>query len=222
MKAVITGDVVGSSRLSRPVRITLADRLQSTFEELSERYPGALPRRIDVFRGDSWQAFVDRPEKLLAIAIHAYCGLFAVHGIRTRMAMAIGTVDFLDDEDLGASDGEAFRKSGNLLGEMGERATFSLKVPSAAGPVYHVAGDQMTDLANLLGESWTKGQAMAIYMTMQYPDASQRELAARWKPAPIRQPAVSQFLAAARWDLIESMLKRYERVIPFTVRTESP
>src|SRR5580693_7703518 len=99
IQAVLTGDVIGSSGLSLGDRQDLPALLKRAGRNLRKAFPKAVPLNPDVFRGDSWQLIVSDP----ALSVRA--GLFfracviasspSGWRIDTRMAIAVGTIDFV-------------------------------------------------------------------------------------------------------------------------------
>jgi hypothetical protein len=198
----------------------LENHLSDAFSAIRSRYNASLPFPIAIFSGDSWQVYVEDAERAIEIGVHLFCSLAATHEIRSRMAIAVNTVDFLNEENLSASDGEAFRQSGLALREMTKDASFAISLPDGIAPIFSHALDEVIDVCNHLVRNWTQGQAQAVSLRLLYPDASQKELAQKWKPRPIKQPAVSQFLSASHWDLLEGTLRRSREVIDLMVTSK--
>lgn len=220
LQAVITGDVVRSRTLPSEARMRLEDHISGAFSALRSRYDASLPYPVAIFSGDSWQAYVQKPGEAIRIGVHLYCSLVSTHQLRSRMAIAVNTVDFLNEENLSASDGEAFRQSGLALREMAKDARFAISLPGGIAPIFEHALDEVIDVCNHLARDWTQGQAQAVSLRLLYPEASQKELAEKWTPHPIKQPAVSQFLSAAHWDLLEATLERSTKVIDLMVTSQ--
>src|SRR4030067_3700189 len=89
--AVLTGDIVGSTKLPSTSRQTLQQVLYKASEKISHYFRNDVPYNMDVFRGDSWQFIVIDPSKSLRI------GLFlrslireGVDGMRVDTRISIG------------------------------------------------------------------------------------------------------------------------------------
>ncbi len=67
--AVLTGDVIGSTREKKGEAGDLLPSLRQAAEAVSATLPDAGVSRIDVFRGDSWQILVRQPEAALQAAL---------------------------------------------------------------------------------------------------------------------------------------------------------
>ncbi len=68
--AVITGDIVASSRLEGEERKALLRLLKAIFAEVKRRERG-LVREFDIFWGDSFQRMVEDPRLALNISLHS-------------------------------------------------------------------------------------------------------------------------------------------------------
>jgi len=90
-------------------------------EALRKTFQGSIPLEADVFRGDSWQLLISDSALSLRIGLFLRAYLRAAMGagkFDTRMAIAIGTVDFVPDDRVSRGDGHAYRDSGNALEQM--------------------------------------------------------------------------------------------------------
>jgi len=124
--AVITGDIIGSGK-SRQTGQWLT-RLKESF-----RIAGA--KRSEVFRGDSFQLELRKPERALEAALIIRTSLKAMtafyqRGMDVRVAVGIGQQEF-KAKKVSESNGEAYRFSGRLLdklksagGKMGVRTAW--------------------------------------------------------------------------------------------------
>jgi hypothetical protein len=56
--AVIAGDIIGSSKLEKPLREKLLLTMKQGSEALHTAFPNAIPLPIDIYAGDSWQLLV--------------------------------------------------------------------------------------------------------------------------------------------------------------------
>lgn len=119
--AVITGDFTGFSKLARPVRMKAPGIVRDAGRSLIRAFGPVMPADIDVFRGDGWQALLHDPALALRAAL--FFRAFIVSridrsGVDTRMAIGIGTVDYVPPGNVAAGDGDAYRASGSLLESM--------------------------------------------------------------------------------------------------------
>lgn len=96
--SVITGDIVKSSKLSLDKHKLLIKVMRSCSKEIYKVFPGVLKYEPELFRGDSWQALIQKPELALSVALFYRAYLKAkmqLDSIDARMAISIGTVDFI-------------------------------------------------------------------------------------------------------------------------------
>lgn len=122
MKGIIAGDIIHSTAIPTGFRNQLLSAIESIIDELQV----LTPCKYEIFRGDSFQIMVERPEMTMYIAVLVRAGLKS----RTpkeckrlwdaRLAAGIGDVTYEADK-LVVSDGEAFHLSGREFDELGKR-----------------------------------------------------------------------------------------------------
>lgn len=215
LHAVLTGDVIGSSRLPESERARLVDELHETFEYV--RGVGSLESTLafEVFRGDSWQLYVSEPSEGLHVALAFRAQFRALTNNDTRLSLAVGAVSSLDLERVSRSDGPAFTASGRGLDGLKHRTMgcSSPIVPDAS--TRQRLFDAIASATGAFATEWTRAQARAVALTLALsPDsgrfANQGQVAAAWTPKPIRQQTVSEHLLKAHWDEISEFLEAYE------------
>jgi len=196
--AVITGDVVGSSKLDPVSREQLYDLMQRGASSMREWLGAAMPLDLDVYSGDSWQVLLSEPAKALAAALY-FRAFLRAHDDRldTRAAVGIGTLDFVPGDRVSEGDGEAFRLSGRLLtgAPDGRRMWF---VSASQGDRWR--WDTAFDLIDsIITQHWTQKQATAVSGAVRSWKLS--EIAKLWKPE-IAESTVHGHLSAACWPAI--------------------
>lgn len=67
--AVVTGDIVGSSKLKAIQRNHLLSALKSSFEAIENILPGEIFAPFEIHRGDSFQGVLSKPEVALRVII---------------------------------------------------------------------------------------------------------------------------------------------------------
>jgi hypothetical protein len=163
--AVLTGDIVKSTTLTRNQRNALFAALRSGAAAV-----GALqdePPRFERFGGDSWQMlatprFALRASLLMRAHIRQESKAF-----ETRISVGIGAVEPLAPEGLGASDGPAFQASGRGLKALKGGQYFSINTPEL--PIYI--------LADQISKGWTQAQARVLCKSLTRPHPTQDSLA---------------------------------------------
>lgn len=208
--AVITGDVVKSSALPAVERRELAALLRSSYSELQEIYPVALPLPLSVFRGDSWQMLVTVPEQSLSVGL-SFRSLFLFKTgkartekkeLDTRIAIGIGGIDFVPDDGVHEGDGPAFRRSGKALEALGAPTRMGFSFPDSGN---ERALSLIVELLDALVMGWTPPQALAVVGGLQ--GLTQEEIGKGWPDKRITQQAVQSHLTAARWGTVESAVE---------------
>jgi len=209
--AVLTGDLVGYSRYKPKDRKEVLLHLKEAFKKLT---PDITSSKFWVFRGDSFQGILSRPEEALKAALIIRSFLVSRYKgkksrLDTRIAIGIGTVDYLPRK-VGEGDGEAFRNSGmELDGMKKSEKNLIVKTP------WKELNDELSTECALLDaviERWTKEQAEAIMY--QIMGLTQEEIARILK---ISQPAVFHRLRTCGSRAVQEFLKRYKDTIKYNV-----
>jgi predicted DNA-binding protein (UPF0251 family) len=210
--AVLTGDIVGSKKIIGSQRDNLLDALKLSFSVVEDIFPNVIHAPFEIHRGDSFQGTLSSPELALRVAVVIRAGL-RVHfkaktgpnGIDARIAMGIGTIDFLPTGRVSEGDGDAFRRSGPLLDMMKKKRRLMVQTP------WQDIDEELSvecALVDTLINRWSAEQAVAV--VAQIKGLTQEEAAGK---IGISQPAVRQRLKAAGWWALEQMLDRYECLI---------
>lgn len=212
--AVLTGDVVASSELAPDRRARLPELLRGAGEDLMRRLPAAIPFPVDVFRGDSWQLVVLQPEEALraALSLRALLHIqLEEESLDTRIAIGIGSVDFIPAERVSSGDGQAFRLSGGALERIARSRRMTVALPD---DVYSEAAAALNAICGLIDElvkRWTAKQARAVAGAMR--GLTQQAIGAEWSPSPVSQQAIAQHLDGAGWGAIDEAIGYFERVV---------
>lgn len=237
--AVLTGDLIGSSRFRIQQREEVISNLKDSFKKIS---PDIIASPFMVFRGDSFQGVLARPEEALKATLIIRASLLSrFKGKRTRLdariAIGIGTIDYLPGDQVGEGDGEAFKNSGPELDKM-KKGEQNIIVSS---PWAGINEELRTECALLdaLIQRWTKEQAEAILFQIQEPELillnkeghetahkdlqpskqTQEEIA---KILKISQSALSQRLKTGGSWAVQVFLEHFKIIIQDKVRKNSP
>lgn len=158
IKSVITGDLVNSTDIAPEWRQSVMDALYATVTN----FLAFTPVRIEIYRGDSFQILVDKPEYALAIAVALRAKLHASTPEKqdvwdARLSVGIGDVAF-ESDSIVTSDGEAFRLSGRALDSIGKKRL----IVSSPWAEFNNAMELVTRFADEIITSWTVKQAMVV------------------------------------------------------------
>ena len=210
--AVVTGDIVGSSKLKTSQRSRLLSVLKSSFNTIKDILPDGIRAPFEIHRGDSFQGVLSRPERALQVAIAIRAGLR--HGFETkqrryaldaRIAVGVGSIDFLPAGRGYEGDGEAFRRSGPILDKMKGDQRLLIRTPWQA---VDAELDIECALLDTLINRWSGEQAQAILGQIR---GLTQEMAA--EEFGVSQPAVRQRLKSAGGWAIEELCHRHEQLI---------
>lgn len=209
--AVLTGDVVGSSKLTPADLKTLMQKLRAGADRFAKAFPDSVCGKLDVFSGDGWQLLMPDWIRSLraALFLRAIVKSDAKTKSDTRIAIAWGAVDqdTLNPERISESTGEAFTLSGLALKQMRKHSRLILDDgrPSAEGRFLRVS----VGLVDELAVHWRPRQAQTLALALL--NHSQEEIAAEIGKS---QPTVNQALQAAGWrgieDLLDEIKYRYQ------------
>ncbi len=216
--AVISGDIVDSRRFSDrgpALRDAIADAYRQCAEAFDEAL-GGMPR-VDIFAGDSWQMMTCSPVPALRVGLCMRALLKSredLPKVDTRISIGIGSVDFVDQDSLSQSQGEAFMLSGEALDRLREESVrMAVAVPNA---LRGNGDEQLLDLQETLDmmlvlidaicKDWTARQSAIVSRALM--GRTQVRIA---EEMAISQPAVSQMLDAAKWSAVDNALDWWQR-----------
>ena len=222
--AVITGDVVGSSRLDEAARRELFDVMRLVGKELAEWLGDkTMPLPVDIFAGDSWQLLLSDPARAMDAAVFYRAGLIAEMGkkkarqkVDTRMVIAVGDIDFVPGNRVSEGEGWAFRESGRALAEKNSPHLMRLQMQSASG--YSGWDSTVILLDTLLRRRLTAPRARALKEALK--GHSSEEIAQGWNP-PISRSAVTKHLRSVDWEQIKEVLEHFRIFNGSSQRPES-
>lgn len=202
--SVITGDIVKSSRLSIEQHKKLVKVIRSCSKEIQKVFPGSLKYEPELFRGDSWQLLIKKPEEALSIALFYRAYLKAnmnISKIDARMAISVGTVDYVESS---FGVGDAYKNSGKALDKKGKR---KLKFVSDFIPNSHII-DLIIYNIDFISTRWTSNQSKIILLALQ--DFDQNAIANKLH---ITQQAVSKQIDAAGWMIVSDNIAYFKSIV---------
>jgi len=204
--AVITGDVVDSTKLNAAQREALYQVLREGSQVVKSWLGDAMPLPVDIFAGDRWQVLLESPGQALAAGLlfRAFLRSVSPKQRDTRFVVAIGRVDFVPGEQVSEGDGEAFRLSGQSLDQLKKRRMgFVTNDPGITD-----RWDLAFELIDAIAIKWSEKQALAIRGAIQ--EWTQEDIGNLWDP-PIEQATVNRHLKAAGWSAIERAILSFRQ-----------
>ena len=201
VRAVLTGDIVNSTRLKKV-----------TEKKLLKILTAALAKyQFEFYRGDSFQVYVKNPVEALQTALLCRTAAISVSKNETinlsdvRISIGIGTVT-MQVKTLGTAKGEAFILSGRAFDEMTGKDT--RLVIATANSLANAGLQIIADYLNAVLKVMTGKQAEVIFELLQ--GKTQQEVAKLLKKS---KSTVHQHVTAGRWSEIEKLLRQYENII---------
>lgn len=222
--AVLTGDLIKSQSLNTKEHRQIIEY----FKELPTRFPlekGSVSN-MDVFRGDSWQLYIEDFSQAIRLAVYLRAGLKAHplrHLIDTRVGIGYGTVDSLE-ERVSESLGSAFLVSGRVLEEMcGTNGLCNMALdvtedfPSPALSHLQALRSTYLPFLNHHVTHLTFIESQAVYAALL--SKTQAETAEMFSDAenPVTQQSINKALKRAKWkELIEPTLIHQEKLLNYS------
>ncbi len=205
--AVLTGDLVDSSKLSPEHRQRMLEILKEAFAAVDELLE---PAGFEIYRGDSFQGLVKDPSRALEASLVIRSTLRmdqpddAPVNWDARTAIGIGTLENLP-ERVSEGTGEAYRRSGPLLDDMKGDRRLRLATP------WEEIDEELNTQAALLDAviaKWSPGQAEVVCALLG--GRSRKEIG---RNLGISQAAVHYRVKGAGWTAVERFLERYRAVL---------
>lgn len=204
--AIITGDIVDSTKMAAEERKSMLLMLQSLPELLST----FTKIDLEIFRGDSFQIRVwdpiDSLKVAFAIRAHIRSFKFAEHNRQwdARMAIGVGTVEF-ENGTIATSDGEAYRSSGRGLDSIG-KYRLTIETPwKEVNKELRVS----TAFADDIISGWTQSQSRVMFQSLTT-SLTHAEIGSILG---ITRQMVDKALRAGKEDLMNLYINRFEELI---------
>lgn len=205
MKAIITGDIVNSTKIEEANRYVLVDELDNIIQELQK----LSPLKCEMYRGDSFQVMVDDVKCCLEIAVLIRLGLKKTNLLKNgkldaRMAIGVGDVSY-EHEQVILSDGEAFRLSGRTFEKLNKRRLLiATNIDDVDEPL-----NVMLAFIDDLVMNLSYAQSKYLYDSLLY-NMSQMELANVYNTS---QPNVAKHLKSAKENLFRLFFEFAEKTL---------
>ncbi len=210
--AVLSGDLVKSSKMSASQSKGAMDHLRKAADELGKIHPESIVGRLDSFRHDSWQLLLGKPELAIRAAVYLRAALKLQSDTKvkydTRVSIGIGTVESISKRRISDSRGEAFTRSGKGLDAMKDQGL-------AFAPTSEQSNDELSvawgvvPLLDCVVTDWTSTESRAVYGALK--GWTQEETAAQWpvddeRAKPPTRQAVAKALVRAHWSTVDKVL----------------
>lgn len=201
LQAVLTGDIVNSTKLTAAREAKLSNILVDLFSG----------HKFEFFRGDSFQAYLKKPGEALRLVLlcrTAARSLYKEDKIvlaDIRISIGIGSV-ITPVRALKTAKGEAFFLSGRQFDGI---AKTNERLVMATGNTLANEGLQViSDYINAIFETMTGKQAEAIFQMLK--GEKQQAIAKKLKKT---KSTIHQRVVSGRWPEIEKLLQQYENII---------
>lgn len=216
--AVLTGDLIQSSRFTAFQREKIWNSIRSDSKKMTELFKSLEIIGPEIYRGDSWQILLSEPYLALRTAFYLRAGLKVHHQTDTRISIGIGTIEHLPKEGLAQAHGKAFRFSGTGLDMLDkekmvcwliEPMTRNQFQPTSETGILNAYINTALFFASQLADAWSQTEAWAIYKTLE--GKTQREITSDWiSKAQTTQQNVAKTLSRAGWKAVERLLCVFE------------
>lgn len=206
--AVLTGDLIGSTRLSPERMGRTRAILEKAVREFRPRGPRAVCGAPEFFRGDSWQLLVREARWALRVALTIQAQLMAEVDVRTRISIGLGGAEVIDARRVSLSTGEAFTLSGRALDAMTGYFDLTGALPERAGAL---AGwfPALLHVCSGLVRPWTRRQAEIVSLALLPEQPTHEWIAHALRPQVAKQ-TVSESLAGAGWRPLLEAIRAFE------------
>ena len=210
--AVLTGDLVKSSRLTNVESSGAMARLKKVATAFAEQHPNSVVGRMDTFRHDSWQLLLENPALAFRTAVFLRAALKlqsdASTKYDTRISIGIGKVELVSKRRISDSRGPAFTCSGKGLDAIDGRC-LALVTGDDPSTLWHMLERGVVPLIDCVVSDWTPTESRAVYGALK--GWTQEESAKNWPQRvktdkkPTRQ-AVGDSLLRAHWSTVDAVL----------------
>ncbi len=207
--AVVTGDLVKSTRLPKEKLESVRKRLLSAAKQCKTWQTGLVKGSPDFFRGDAWQLLLNKPEWALRVGVFIRARLLAQGIADTRLAIGIGTVDNISQSRISLSTGQAFQLSGRALDAMTQHTRLSIALPENAFPLREwmpVVGQ----LCDALIRPLTKRQAQIVSLAISPFEPRHEDIAKQLRPSVSKQ-LVTKTLQSANWNSLKLAIDQFQK-----------
>ena len=184
MEAIIAGDIINSQKHNADTYLSVLKQV------LSEHSKDGM---YQIYRGDSFQAILNRPQLGLFTALKIKAALKRSENLDVRIAIGLGEVNIIEN-NIAISTGSALTRSGELLDSLKEQEQ---NIMVRSGRTLDVYMNAVLKMALLYLDNWTENAAAVVYDLLNNPGMTQEELG---KKLGIQQATASRRLNRANWQ----------------------
>lgn len=201
LSAVITADIVNSTKLSRAEYKKLMKGLEAILQDQQHEF----------FRGDSFQVLLKSPNEALKILLQTRTLAMKLSGSSMpvadiRASIGIGHTKF-PVKNFQTASGDVFILSGRAFDKMTKEERLTI-VCEEKNKAVNLGLKLMSHFIDYLFQRLTFKQAVVLYELLL--DRTQVDAAKKLKKS---QPTVHKHSQAAGWNEIEKLLKEYQNLI---------
>jgi hypothetical protein len=200
MTSIITGDIMNSRKLVNQKTWLLP--LKKTMNAY-----GKSPKTWEIFRGDSFQLEIKKPEESFLAAIKIKATIRSIKDLDVRLAIGIGAKSYSADR-ISESNGEAFIYSGEKFEEL-KKIKQRLAIRSPWEELDKEL-NLMISLASIVMNKWSASSAELIALSLEYHSLSQKDLGKKIKRT---QSSVSERQTRAHYGEIVELEKFFRNKI---------
>ncbi len=212
--AVISSDFINSSKYGENISRLALTTLKKEIKIAKEQFPEAMIK-FSIYRGDSFQILIDKPEKALDIALQIK---MAVNQVLVKknvsknvspladIRLSIGIGGAFIKRKIEESTGEAFIYSGRELDIMKSKDSKTALTTSNQD-----INDEFKvhfKFLDIVSARWSVASAEVIYYLLK--GLKEQEIA---NVLGLSQAAINYRKKAAGWDAVKVLLHRYQQVI---------
>lgn len=207
-RAVLTGDIIDSSRLRPRELDSVRSSLVQGVDVVRGWKRGLVQGRLGFFRGDGWQLLLHDPGMAMRVAVYLRAALRATGQADSRISIGLGEVEKASSQKVSLATGPAFLLSGRGLDEMTQYASMTIKVAESAGALsgwLPVVGH----LCDALIAQWTRRQAEIVCTAIDPKEPDYERVGRLLKPAVSKQ-TVAKSLRGASWYVVRQAIHEFE------------
>lgn len=199
---VLTGDLINSTGVADPGGF--AARLKQLLADSEGRWQA----RAVTFRGDGFQAALDRPAEALSCALYIRAGLIAASPGRAERWDARIAVAIAGAKGRKGGEGDAYIESGRGLDGMDKEHLHLYAEPE----LFRLATGVATALVDDIIDHWTPSEAQVYFEHLKNPGGHQG-IASRLGKS---RPTVTKALLRARYNLLDRYRRDTEKLLELT------